>query len=186
MTSTAPAGSPPAPRQGVSALLITVLFVVAAALLFFAVYIAFPGNQHFSALLIIGSLALIFAVASYLVESLSRDPAAQRSLAWGFMAMGFATLFFTVGLGNYYGVETMLNMLIGLIVLVLLLIVAVTGIAWRYRTVAAEAPRQAARAEWRAETPVSALSYATANSPTVPSTPPPTSTSGGPPPPRSP
>ena len=169
-----------------SALLLTVLFLVTAALLFFVIYIAFPASQHFGALLIIGSLALIFAVVSYLAESFSRDPTAQRSLAWAFMAMGFATLFFSVGLGNYYGVESMTSMLVGLIVLVLLLIVAVAGIAWRFRAAAADAPREAARAAWRSETPVSALSYATANAPTVPSTPPPTTPAGGSPPPRSP
>lgn len=184
MSTSSPA---PGARQGFSALLLTILFVVAAALFFFGVYLALPGDQHFGALLVIGTLALIFAVISYLAESLSRDPSAQRSLAWAFLGMGFATLFFTVGLGSYYGVETMLTMVVGLVVLLLLLIVAVTGVAWRLRTVAAEAPRQAARATWRAEAPVSALSYASANSPTVPSTPPaPTTTPGGSSPPRSP
>lgn len=186
MASTVPGGSRPAPRQGISAIVLTVLFLVAAALLFYGIYLALPSNQHFGALLLIGSLALVFAVVSYLVESLSRDPTAQRSLAWAFMAMGFATLFFSVGLGNYYGVETVGNMLLGLIVLILLLVVAVAGIAWRMRSVAAEAPREVARAAWRAEAPVSALSYTTANSPSVPVTPPTPSAPGAPSPPRSP
>jgi hypothetical protein len=167
-------------------MVLTALFLVVAALLFYVIYIALPAQQHFGALLLIGSLALVFAIVSYLAESLSRDPAAQRSLAWAFMAMGFATLFLSVGLGNYYGVESVGNMLIGLIVLVLLLIIAIAGIAWRMRTVAAETPRQAARAAWQAQAPVSALSYTTANSPTVPSTAPPPSSPGGPAPPRSP
>jgi hypothetical protein len=186
MSGTPPGAPPSAPRQGISALLLTVLFLAAAALLFYAIYLVFPAQQHFGALLLIGSLALVFAVACYLVESLSRDPAAQRSLAWAFMAMGFATLFLSVGLGNYYGLESVTSMLTGLIVLILLLIIAVAGIAWRMRAVAADRPREAARTAWRSEAPVSALSYSTANSPNVPATPPPATPAGGTTPPRSP
>jgi len=40
--------------------------------------------------------------------------------------MGFATLFLSVGLGNYYGVESFTGMLEGLIVLVILLAAAAT------------------------------------------------------------
>jgi hypothetical protein len=177
--STPTAGSPPA-RQGWSAGLLTGLFLVAAALLFYGIYLGFPQNHEFTALLLIGVVALIFAVACYLLESASRDPAAQRSLAWAFLAMGFATLFLTVGLGPTYNVESFGSMLLGLFVLVIVLAITIALIAWRIRGVQQTARQQVARESWRAEAPVSALNYATANSPSVPSTSPPPST-GAPP-----
>ncbi|MGA8665228.1 MAG: hypothetical protein WB809_09270 [Thermoplasmata archaeon] len=181
MTTPASAGGPPAPRQGWSAVLLSALFVIVAALVFLLVYVSFPAQQHFGALLIIGSLALVFGLASYLAESASRDPAAQRSLAWAFGGMGFATLFLSVGLGNYYGVESFTGMLEGLIVLVILVAITAGGIMWRTRSVSAVQHRENARATWRQETPASAFSYSAANSPSVPATAPPPST-----PPRSP
>ena len=129
----APTTPPPASRQGISAAVLTALFVIVAGLLFYAIYLAFPQNHEFTALLIIGSLALVFALGCYLAESISRDPMAQRSLAWAFLAMGFATLFLTVGLGPTYNVETTLGMLTGLIILIVLLMVTIALIAWRIR-----------------------------------------------------
>jgi peptidoglycan/LPS O-acetylase OafA/YrhL len=166
----APPSAPPPSRQGISAAVLTALFVIVAGLLFYAIYLAFPQNHEFTALLIIGSLALVFALGCYLAESISRDPMAQRSLAWAFLAMGFATLFLTVGLGPTYNVETTLGMLTGLIILIVLLMVTIALIAWRIRRVDQTAHREVARQTWRTEAPVSALSYSTANAPSVPTT----------------
>jgi hypothetical protein len=174
-------------RQGASAYVITALLLVAAALLFVGIYLALPAGQHFDALLWIGALALVFALASYLLGSVSRDPAAQRSVAYGFMGMGFATLFLTVGLGPTYGVESQLGEIEGLIVLLLLVVVAVAGIAWRARSRVQDQAREAEQAAWRDQASApSAFSYAAANGPNVPAQVQPPSPPGGAPPPRSP
>jgi len=186
MASPKPPASP-ASRTRWSGVLLTILFLIVAALVFLLVYLAFPANDHYAALLIIGILALIFALGSYLAESLSRDPSAQRSLAWGFFGMGFAVLLLSTGLGPLYGVTSTVQALEGLIVVIVVLIVAVALIAWRIRAVQATANQQVPREAWRKEPAPSAFSYAAANSPTVPVTaPPPSAPSNNPPPPRSP
>jgi Zn-dependent protease with chaperone function len=182
MSAATPTSAGPPARQGIGALVLTVLFLVVAGLLFFAIYLALPQNHEFGALLLIGSLSLVFAIGCYLSESISRDPSAQRSLAWAFLAMGFATLFLSVGLGPSYGVESFFGMLIGLIFLVILLAITIALIVWRTRAVETTARREVARKVWQTEAPVSALSYSTANSPSMPtSTPPPASGNNLPP-----
>jgi hypothetical protein len=165
---------------------LTGLFVVVAALVFAAIYLTITSNSHYYALIAIGILALIFALGSYLAESFSRDPTAQRSLAWGFFGMGFAVLFLTVGLGPTYGILSTVDQLWGLAVIVVVLIITIALIAWRGRAVRATANQQVSRQAWRNETPPSAFSYATANSPSVPSTSPPPPAGAPPSPPRSP
>jgi len=163
--------------------LLTGLFLVLAVLVFLLLYYSFTANQHYTALLLIGVVSLLFALGCYLAESLSRDPGYQRSLAWGFFGMGFAVLFLTVGLGPYYisSISTT-DQLTGLVILVAVLIVTVALIAWRVRAVRATANQQVPRAEWRSETAPSAFSYAAANSPSVPTTaPPPASPPSNPP-----
>ncbi len=182
MSSATPTGAGPVARQGISAIVLGVLFLVVAGLLFYAIYLAFPQNHEFGALLLIGSIALAFALGCYLSESVSRDPAAQRSLAWAFLGMGFATLFLSVGLGPTYGVESTLGMLTGLILLVILLMITIALIVWRTRGVTTTARQEVARKAWQAEAPKSAFSYTTANSPSVPTTSPPPATGTGNPP----
>lgn len=172
-----------APRW--SGLVLTVVFLVAAVFLFALIYLSFPGQQHFGALITIGILSLLFALGSYLAESLSRDPVAQRSLAWGFFGMGFAVLFLTVGLAPSYSIVSPASALWDIFFLFVLLAVTIGLIVWRVRGVRETERREVQRAEWRSESPPSALSYAAANSPSVPSTAPP-STAPSPPPPRSP
>jgi len=158
----------PVPTRWSGALL-TALFVVLAAVVFLLIYYAFPANQHYLGLLVIGVVSLIFAIGCYLAESFSRDPSYQRSLAWGFFGMGFAVLFLTVGLGPYYvsGI-TVVEQLAGLVILIVVLIVSVALIAWRVRALRATENQQVPRAAWRSETAPSAFSYAAANSPSVP------------------
>jgi MFS family permease len=184
MTSPSPALQPV--RDKWSGAVLTALFLVIAILVFAALYVTFPGSQHFYALLAIGIVALGFALGSYLAESLSRDPTAQRSLAWGFFGMGFAVLFLTIGLGPSYNVLSAVWQLWGLVILVVVLFVTVALIAWRGRAVRATANQEVPRAAWRNENPPSAFSYSTANSPSVPTTVPPAPPAAPPSPPRSP
>ncbi|HYB78302.1 MAG TPA: hypothetical protein VEG66_00890 [Thermoplasmata archaeon] len=169
MTTPSPSVQPVATRW--SGPLLTALFLVFAVVVFLLIYYAFPANQHYTALLLIGVVSLFFALGSYLAEAASRDPSYQRSLAWGFFGMGFAVLFLTVGLGPYYVSSiTTVDQLIGLAVLVAALIITVVLIAWRVRAVRATENREVPRAAWRSETAPSAFSYAAANSPSVPQT----------------
>ncbi len=181
MTGAPPAMKPLGNRWG--PWLLTGLFLVAAVILFLLVYEALPANQHFDALIVIGVLALFLALGSYLAESFSREPTAQRSLAWGFFGMGFAVLFLTVGLGPTYGVLNVTGQLFGLLILVVALIVAVVFIGWRGRALRATENEEVSRAAWRQETPPNAFTYAAANSPSVPTTAPPPASND---PPRSP
>jgi len=171
----------PSPMQPVptkwSGVLLTGLFLVLAAVIFLLVYYAFTADEHYTALLLIGVISLIFALGCYLAESFSRDPTYQRSLAWGFFGMGFAVLFLTVGLGPYYlSSITVVDQLEGLVILLVVLIVTVALIGWRVRAVRATQNQQVSRAEWRQEPTRSAFSYAAANSPGVPTVAPPPST----------
>ena len=170
--------------------LLTALFLILAVVIFALLYLVFTQNQHYVGLLAIGVVSLFFALGSYLAESLSRDPSYQRSLAWCFFGMGFAVLFFTVGLGPYYNIISTILALEGLIVLIVVMIVTVALIAWRVRAVRATENLQVPRTQWRSEAAPSAFSYAAANSPSVPTTAPPPATSppANPPstPPRSP
>jgi hypothetical protein len=180
---------PPTSRARVGGWLLTGLFLVIAVVVFFAVYLAFPGpsGTHYDALLIIGILAVVLAVVSYLAESFSRDPTAQRSLAWAFFGMGFATLFLAVGLGPSYGITTFLQAVEGLIVVAVFFAIAVALIVWRIRSVQATQTEMRSRDAWKHEPTPSAFSYAAANSPSVPATSPPVPPAGAnPPPPRSP
>ena len=154
-----------------SAPLLSALFLIFAVIVFLLLYYAFPQNYHYTALLLIGFVSLLFALGCYLAESFSRNPAAQRSLAWGFFGMGFAVLFLSVGLGPYYVSSiTTVDQLAGLAVLVAVLIVTVALIAWRVRAVRATENQQVPRAAWRSEPAPSAFSYSAANSPSVPAT----------------
>lgn len=171
MTGSSPILPPSRTRWGGT--LLTALFVVIASLLFFTIYVSLPANDHYGALLLIGILALLFALASYLAESLSREPTAQRSLAWGFFGMGFATLLLSIGLGPTYGIVSMGQALEGLLVVLIVLTISVGLILWRLRAVKATEGQMVSRGAWRNEPAPSAFSYATANGPSVPTTAPP-------------
>jgi hypothetical protein len=182
MSSPAPAQSPSGTKW--SGVVLTALFLVVAVILFFLVYISLPANQHFDGLLWIGILSLIFAIGCYLAESVSRDPSAQRSLAWAFFGLGFAVLFLTLGLAPSYGVSLGLWQLIGLLLTTIALAVAIGLVAWRIRALQATRVQESVREQWRERPAPSAFSYAAANSPAVPATaaPPPPPPSGSSPP----
>jgi len=179
------ATSPPTPKpvdDKWSGPLLTALFLVAAVLLFALIYYALPQHQHYGALILIGIVALFFSLGSYLAESFSRQPTAQRSLAWGFFGLGFAMLFLAIGLGPTYSLLSVTWALVGLLLTVVALIVAVALMRWRGRAVAHTENREIPREQWRSEPTQSAFSYAAANSPSVPEAAP---APGSPPPPRS-
>ncbi len=173
-------------RDKWSGAVLTVLFLVIAALVFAAIYVTLPGTSHFYALLAIGIVALVFSLGSYMAEAASREPTAQRSLAWGFFGMGYAVLLLTIGLGPYYGVLSAVWQLWGLVIVVATLFVSVFLVAWRGRAVRATANQQIPRAAWRNEPAPSAFSYAAAKSPSVPTTAPPPPPAAPPSPPGSP
>jgi hypothetical protein len=182
MSSTPP--TPAASRTPWSPWVLTALFLVVAAILFFLIYLALPGSQHFGALLWIGILSLVFAIGCYLAESVSRDPSAQRSLAWAFFGLGFAVLYLTIGLAPSYGVALGTWQLIGILLTTIALAVAIGLVAWRIRAVQATKVQESVREQWRERPAPSAFSYAAANSPAVPATaaPPPSPPSGSAPP----
>lgn len=169
-------------REKWSGLVLTVIFLAIATLIFVGIYLAFPQNSHYGALLLIGVIALLFCLITYFAEAFSRDPTAQRSLAWGFFGMGFAVLFLSLGLGPTYGVIGVIAAIEGLIVVLALLFIAVGFVAWRGRSARATANQEVARSAWRQEPAPNAFSYATANSPSVPSTAPAPPASNSPPP----
>jgi len=182
-----PTPATPPTRTRWSGLVLTVLFLVIAAVLFYLIYIAFPASQHFYGLLWIGILALVFAIVCYFAESFSRDPSAQRSLAWGFFGMGFAVLFLSIGLAPSYGISLGDWQLIGLLLTAIALAVSIALIGWRLRAVQSTATREAVREQWKERPAPSAFSYAAANSPSVPATAPgPSPPASTPPPPGSP
>jgi hypothetical protein len=167
-----------------SGAVLTVIFLVIAVLLFYLIYIALPQNQHFWGLLWIGILALILAILCYVAESFSRDPSAQRSLAWGFFGMGFAVLFLTIGLAPSYGISLGIWQIVGLLLTAIALGVSIALVGWRLRALQSTAQRVTVRDQWQERPAPSAFSYAAANSPNVPSTaPPPSSSPSNPPPP---
>jgi hypothetical protein len=146
---------------------IVAILVVVSILLFVTVYLVFPEHDHFTALLLIGILALAFALVAYLLQATSASPIGPRALAWGYLGMGFATLFITLAAAPDPDVGSVPR-LIGLLVVVLLLAIALAFIGWRSRSVAAERHRSAAREEWTQHPPPSAFTYATAQAaPTV-------------------
>jgi hypothetical protein len=153
--------------------LIAVLFVIVAALIFAGVFLLLPGPEHFTALLVIGFLAVLFGAISYLAESISKGPSIQRAASWGFGAFGFAILFLTVGALPFFysGLISTLDQIALLIVIILMLIVPVAFFGWRARGQAQDSRREEARHEWAQSTPPSAFSYAAARDPAAPSPP---------------
>jgi peptidoglycan/LPS O-acetylase OafA/YrhL len=153
--TTAPARRPAA-RYGPWALL--AVLVVAAAIVFALIYITNPQNDHFNGLLSIGTLALIFALVCYLAEAISVQPIVQRGLAWGFMAMGFATLILTEAVAPDPATNP-LDRIWSLLLILILLAIVIAGIAWRGRAKSFE-DRQ-----WAGRPAPSAFQYSTAQAP---------------------
>jgi hypothetical protein len=164
------------PVSRIAAPVVAAILLVAAIVVFVGTYFLLPQNGHYLALVTIGLLSLVFAAVSYLAQSLSRaNPFPQRTLAWGFYAFGFALLLVTFAIPAPAYNLALVWQITGLVLTLIALAGSIAGIAWRSRTLAAEAPRAAARAEWRGRPPTSAFDYATAHSSDSPTTSPPPS-----------
>ncbi|HEY6237882.1 MAG TPA: hypothetical protein VIZ68_01690 [Thermoplasmata archaeon] len=164
------------PRTGaVAGLILVGLFLVIAGLIFFGVYLAVTGPDHFLALLTIGFLSLVFGTLAYFAQALSRQPTAQRALAFGFGAFGFGVLFLTtLALPWLYPDDALISLgaeVVLLIFLMILLIGPVIGMALGARNREVDQHRAEARSEWASHPPPSAFSYASGPAPTAPAPP---------------
>jgi thiol:disulfide interchange protein len=151
-TSSAP------PRSALLGGAIVGVLAIVGALLFAAIYLVLPQNGHFYALVTIGILSLVFALASYLAQAVAPDPLMPRALAWGFAGLGYALLLGSVLL-NPTSVLNFITQIVLLIVILLFVLVTLIGGYWRYRTVAVDQVRIARRDGWKASSPPSALDY---------------------------
>lgn len=172
--------APPSTAGRLAGAVLLLMFLVLAGLVFLGIYLAISTPYHFWALFAIGLVSLVFAVGSYFGQALSRQPFAQRALAYGFAAFGFGLLFLTTLLFPYlYGGIISQSLEIGLLILLIIMaIVPVVGAMTGARNRASETYRQQARAQWRESAPPSAFSYAAAQ---PPATPPPASNGPTPP-----
>lgn len=180
-------GSAPAAgggRGGLSGYLLVGLFAAVVLLVFVGVYLVFPADYHFYALIVMGILALLVALGSYVAQAATRDPSIARAGTWGFGIFGFVLLFVSVlawpAIYPNSAPLTGVGEIVVLVLLLLLAIGAVIGARWRMGQHVVEAHRQEARSEWASRPAPSAFSYATAQVPSNPSPPPP---AGGAPPP---
>lgn len=153
--------TPVPPRSAAIGGAIVAILAIVAALVFAGIYLGIPQNGHFYALVAIGVLSLVFALGSYLAQSVAPDPMLPRALAWGFAGLGYALLLGSV-LINPTTVLGFLAQLTLLIVVLLFLALTLVGGYWRYRSVAIDRVRLERREGWRASPPRSALDYAAA------------------------
>ena len=145
-------------RTPIAAVLFGGILMVAAALVFLGIFLILPQQEHFGALLWIGSLSLLFAFGLYFAQALTTDPLLIRSVSWGFLVFGFATLFLTLSLAPNSGWNPLVR-LVAIIVLLLLLGIVVAGIGWRARALEFEGRRLRARQDWSRRPPLSAFDY---------------------------
>ena len=158
MTNSGQAPLGPRVAAGVLAAVVLGLLV----LLFAILYLAISPVQ--TALVTMGVLALILALVSYLVQSLSRDPSVQRAVSYGLGAMGFALLFATIWVIPPSGISQ-LSQLVDTLVVGVVLAVALVLIFWRVRTTSNMEIRQEHRESWDQSRPPSAFDYASAHTP---------------------
>jgi hypothetical protein len=145
--------------------------LVIAGILFFLIYITSSStNSHAGGLLEIGVLALIFALGSYLAQSLGTDPVPFRVAQWSFTGFGFAVLLLTLLYLTFN--------LVGVIVVLLLVVVVALAARWGAGARASTDRRAEERQNWRASSPPSAFSYTAAQAPG--GTPPPAIATAGP------
>lgn len=151
-------GAPPGPRY--AAALLGGVLILALVLLFVLLYLAIPAPGSLYAM---GIVALVLALVSYFLQTLSRDPTVQRSVSWGLAVMGFALLVGTVWLVPD-GASLVDQLAVTLVVVVLLALTLVL-VFWRLRTVARVEAREEHRAAWDQSQPPSAFDYAAAKTP---------------------
>ncbi|MCI4324053.1 MAG: hypothetical protein L3K03_08625 [Thermoplasmata archaeon] len=144
--------------------------LVVAGIVFFLIYItSSSANSHAGGLTEIGILALVFALGSYLAQSLGTDPLPFQVAQWSFTGFGFAVLFLTLLWLTFN--------LIGVIVVLLLVVVVALAARWGAGARASEERRGDERRNWQSSSPPSAFSYTAAQAPGG-SPPPPIAASG--------
>ncbi|MCI4317704.1 MAG: hypothetical protein L3J96_04130 [Thermoplasmata archaeon] len=139
---------------GIGAILLSLILLAVAVLVFAGIYLV--DADHYGALLWIGTLCLFLALASYLLQSFSRNPLIQRSLGWGFLGMGFTLLFVTVGVSPSIATTWRI---VGFVILLLLLAGAVAGVSWRMRSAAQEHSSETRRRDWGGRPAPNAFDY---------------------------
>jgi Na+-transporting methylmalonyl-CoA/oxaloacetate decarboxylase gamma subunit len=155
------------------------LFIlIAAAILFTIVYLAFPADGHFLGLLGIGVIALVFSIVAYAAQAFSRSPAAPLAASWGLLGMGGAVLLLDLVFGGPSSLG-LVTRLLGIVLVLIVLAVFALAVTWRARSSASDRQRAVPRKEWTAKTPESAFSYPAAQPPMA--TPPPPAPSSTPP-----
>jgi hypothetical protein len=159
-----------------------VILLAIAALIFAVTWLVESPTSVFYALVAIGALALVMALAAYLMRAAVAKVVIAEATSWGFLGMGFTVLLVTIGLYPDSTVSTTTRIVYAIVVLIVLAI-AVLGFYWGAGQRPAEAARLAERQEWRQQPTVSAFEYTTAHPPSVP---PPSDPGASPLPPRSP
>jgi hypothetical protein len=137
-----------------------------AVITFVIAWLASPGQNHYGALILIGILALIYSLLTYLVRAFTIDPTPLQGAGWGFYGLGAAVLILAVVFDAPPG-SSIIGQLLGVIVVLIVLFVGFLGAAWRSRTNASDRNRAQGREAWRQQPVSSAFSYGTANPPAV-------------------
>lgn len=137
-----------------------------AILTFVVAWLALPGQNHYAALLLIGALALVYAIVSYFARALTSDPTPLRAASWGFYGLGAAVLLLAITADAPPGTSIVVQ-LVGVIVVLIVLFVGFAGAAWRGRATASDRDRAQKQEAWRQQPAASAFSYSTATPPAV-------------------
>jgi hypothetical protein len=135
------------------------IFLAIAALIMILIYVGLPGNDHVTALLGMGVVALVFALIAYFASSLSPTSLTGNLPWWGLSGLGFALLFLTLAFAPDANIGGFGNRILGLILTLLALAVVVASAYWMRMSKAGVAKAEQARAEWAAKPPANALDY---------------------------
>jgi hypothetical protein len=155
-----------------------VIMAALAAITFIVLWLVFPNNGHYTALIAIGALALVYALITYPLQAFTSDPTPVRAAGWGLFGMGGAVLLLTILLDAPAG-SSIVSQLVGTFLVLIVLLIGFVGAAWRGRARAADTSRQKSQESWRQKPVTSAFSYSSANPPAIAPPPPPP---GAPPP----
>ncbi|MCI4367246.1 MAG: hypothetical protein L3K08_05805 [Thermoplasmata archaeon] len=147
----------------IASAILAVAFLAVVVLLFVFVYLAV--KPVFNALIDMGVIALVLALLAYFFQSFSRDPIVQRSLGWGFGAMGFVILIFTIWLEPASPALSATTQVAATMVIAVAFLIAAVFTVWRTRSLTTTQKREEHRAQWDQSRPPSAFEYAAARAP---------------------
>jgi hypothetical protein len=149
---------PTGPATGLRAAL-GLIFLAIAALIMILIYVSFPANDHVTALLGMGVVALVFALIAYFASSLSPTSLTGNLSWWGLAGLGFALIVLTLGFAPDADIGGFGNRILGFILTLLALAAVVASAYWMRVSKAGVAKESQARAEWAAKPPANALDY---------------------------